>query len=92
MAGEFITTKAVVAEAASIIKTVTEQEKQLMRQWAYTGLRKIGFGKLDKKVSNHIPVVDWSAEKPSDLASTVDLSLYDSADREIVIEFKDIKT
>jgi len=88
MASEFINVSAVIAEASSVIKTFTEQEKALARQWAYTAVRKIGLGKLDIKNSDEIPVVDWSAEKPAGLASTIDIALFDSSDREIVTSFK----
>ena len=88
MAAEYISISALIAEASSTIKNITEQEQQLARQWAYTALRKIGFGKLDLKVSDPITLVDWSATKPSDLGIVDDLALFDSAGKEIVIDFK----
>ena len=85
---DYITAAEVIAEASSVIKTFTEQEKALARQWCYRAVRKIGLTRLDKKTSAHIPIVDWSAEKPTDLASTIDIALFDSTDREIVTRFK----
>ena len=88
MAGEFISINALVAEAASTIKNFSEQEKQLARQWAYTGLRKIGFNKLDVKTSDKLYLTDWSVEKPTDMGNLIDLALFDSAGKEIVIKYK----
>jgi hypothetical protein len=88
MATNYITSDRVIAEASTLIKNFTEQEKAMARQWVYTATRRIGLNKLDIKVSNHIPLVDFSAEKPLDLASTIDLALFDSADQEIRIRYK----
>ena len=88
MAGEFITIDALVAEASSTIKNVTQQEQQLMLTWAYTALRKIGFGRLDIKTSANLTLTDWSATKPSDFAKLIDLALFDSAGAEIIIKYK----
>ena len=88
MASDYIPVDEVIAEASSLIKNFSEQEKALSRQWAYRATRRIGFNKLDIKTSGEIPLVDFSAEKPSDLANTIDIALFDSADREIVSRFK----
>ena len=88
MATKYIGIDALIAEASSTIKNFTQQEQQLAMQWAYTALRLIGFGKPDIKVSENLTLTDWSTEKPTDLASTIDMSLFDSAGSEIVIKYK----
>jgi len=88
MAGKTIDVDAVIAEASSVIKNVSEQEKQLMIQWCYTAARKIGSGPQDVRVSEKLFLNDFSAQKPSDLSSVIDLALFDSADQEIVIKFQ----
>jgi hypothetical protein len=88
MAGEFISVASLIAEASSTIKNFTEQEQQLAMQWAYTGLRKIGFSKMDIKTSDPMYLSDWSTAKPSDMGKLIDLALFDSAGKEIVIKYK----
>ena len=88
MAGKYISIDALIAEASSTIKNFTEQESQLARQWAYTALRSIGLSKLDIKVSDQLTLTDWSVTKPVDLASTIDIALFDSAGQEIVTKYK----
>ena len=88
MAGKFIDINALIAETSSTIKGVTEQEQQLMLQWSYTALRKIGFGRLDIEVSDPLYLSDWSVAKPSGLAKLIDLALFDSAGQEIIIKYK----
>lgn len=88
MAGKYIGITAVVAEAASTIKNFSEQEKQLAMQWAYRAVRLIGFNKLDIKVSDPLYLEDWSVAKPNDMGRLIDLALFDSAGKEIVIKYK----
>jgi len=88
MASKYITVDALIAEASSTIKNFTEQEKQLARQWCFTALRQIGVGKQDIKVSDPLYLTDWSVTKPDDLASVIDLALFDSAGSEIITKYK----
>lgn len=88
MAGRFVTVEEVVAEASSIILGVTYAEKQMMRQWAYTAQRLIGWSKADVKVSADITLSSFSAAKPSDLIRTIDLALFLSDGTELFIKYK----
>jgi hypothetical protein len=88
MAGRTIPVDEVIAEACTILKKVTEQEKVFMRQWAFTALRKIGFSKINIEISERLYLSDWSALKPNNLVRTIDLALYSSADSEIEHQFK----
>ena len=54
MATRLVTVDEVVAEAASIIKGATDQERHLMRQWAYSGNAEIGVPKLNIKISDKL--------------------------------------
>jgi hypothetical protein len=88
MATRLVTVDEVVAEAASIIKGASDQERHLMRQWAYSGNAEIGVSKLNMKVSAPLLLDDFSAAKPVDHVRTIDLALYDSAGSEIIIQWK----
>lgn len=78
----------VIAEACTILKHVTEQEKIFMRQWAYTAMREIGSFNLNIKVTPQLFLEDWSVKKPDDLLRTNDIALYGSDGSEIVHTFK----
>jgi hypothetical protein len=88
MAGRTIPVDEVIAEACTILKRVTEQEKVFMRQWAFTALRKIGFSKINIEISDRLFLDDWSAVKPNNLVRTIDLALYNSDDNELIHKFK----
>ena len=88
MASEFLSIDSVVAEAASEIKNITEQEKVLCRQWAYRAMLRIGVSKLNIETSDPIAVSSWSAAKPTNLFKTIDLAVINSEDKEIITIFK----
>lgn len=88
MAGRFVPVEEVIAEAASIMSGVTYAEKQMMRQWAYTAQRLIGFSKADVKVSADIILSDFSAPKPDDLIRTLDLALFLADGTELFVKYK----
>ena len=87
-AGRTIPVDEVIAEACTVIKNVTEQEKIFMRQWAYTALRKIGLTNINIQVSDRLYLDDWSVKKPDNLIRTNDIALYNSNGNEILTKFK----
>lgn len=88
MASRLITLDEVLAEAASIIKDASEQEKAFMRQWIYRAQREIGFSNVDIKISEPLTLTDFSVKKPNDFLKTIDLALYTSDGREIRTSWK----
>lgn len=88
MPSRLITLDEVLAEASSIIKDATEQEKIFMRQWIYRAQRQIGFSHVDIKVSDPILLIDYSAQKPDDFIKAIDIALFDEDDNEIVSKYK----
>ena len=88
MPSRLITSDEVLAEASSIIKDASEQEKVFMRQWIYRAQREIGFSHFDIKVSEPITVVDYSAAKPDDFVKAIDVALFDSTGNEIITRYK----
>lgn len=86
--GRTIPVDEVIAEACTLLKGVTQQEKIFMRQWAYTALRKIGFTKINIEVSDKLYLSDWSVRKPDNLVKTNDLALFDSSGSEVMHSFK----
>jgi hypothetical protein len=87
MANSLTPVDEVIAEAASIIKNFTEQEKQLARQWAFRAVRRIGASFHDIQIVT-INMSDYSFLKPTDYAKHIDFALFDSAGKEIVVNFK----
>jgi hypothetical protein len=86
----FLNIDEIVAHAESIIEDADEAARVVFRQWAWLGERQLGFGGFSEEVSS-IVVDDLSIRKPSDLASVIDIALYDSSDLEYQFKYRDGK-
>jgi hypothetical protein len=74
----FLNIDEVVAHAESIIRDADEGARVLFRQWAWLGERQLGFGGYSEETKD-LPVEDLSIRKPSDMATPIDIALYDAS-------------
>lgn len=85
----FLTIDEVVAEASSALPKATDEERVLMRQWAFRTQYQIGFSKYNIMKSDKIYLTtEFAIAKPDDLARTIDISLFNSLDQEIRINYR----
>lgn len=67
----------VVATAASTLPYVSDEDRLLMREWAYLAVREIGPTEIDRVTDYKVPVNDFIAFKPEDAIFVEDLSFLD---------------
>lgn len=65
----------VVETAASVLPRVSDEEKALMREWAYLAMLEIGPTEVDRVTNDRIPVNDFIVYKPSNFLKGEDIAL-----------------
>lgn len=78
----------VVANAATIIPGEDREARNLFRQWAYLGARKLNFNKLDIETEMIVPVSNIIT-KPIYLVRTIDMAFFDSKGTELIYRFEE---
>lgn len=78
----------VIATAASTLKNVTTTDKLLFRQWiAMMCLPELGISEEDVKIVELFPV-DFAAQKPDDMRSVIEVSLFDTNGCQLAHKFR----
>lgn len=77
----------ITAEAKSILKDATDNDRLLFRQWAVTALKQLGPTKDNMDVCTLYPI-DYSLRKPSDCSSAVDIALFTHSGNEIKTKYR----
>lgn len=78
----FLDIEEVVATAATILPTMSDEEKLLAKQWSWMAIRKIGPSSDHIKVVD-VSVIDKTIEIPLDCISIIDLAIYGTDNVEI---------
>lgn len=84
---KFVSVDEVVATAESFIGPVSATDRNLMRQWAYLGLRNIGASKAWVETCVIYPK-ELEARKPDDMYKAIDLALYNASNVELYFAFR----
>jgi hypothetical protein len=83
----FMNIDEVVAHAESVIEDTDDRARVLFRQWAWLGEKQLGFGAANEETKD-IVAEDLSVRKPSNMASAIDIALYDSAGAEYQYKYQ----
>jgi len=76
----------VVATAMTLTPGATDEHRVIFRQWCWEGVKQIGPTTHWLKTCN-LKVKNLTFKKPSDLASTINVGLYNSSDQELSFEW-----